>query len=751
VIRHLVATTLVATATGLLVGVSPAGAFELRVTPTPDRSGTVPLEGAVLAGERYIVAVPDAGATRVRFYLDDPGRARNPIKLENNPPWDFAGSAPNGTPLPYDTTRLSDGSHNITAAIEKTGGGTDVITATFAVQNSVPQPPDQVHLAWVGDPSTTFTVAWRTRATINPSTVEYRETGTSEWLTTEGGPRPSGTVGVLRQATVTGLRPSTAYEYRVRGDGDMWSDTFTTRTAPPPGPADFDAVYFADTGLIGRTDGLATGTRQAVDEIAALRPLVALPGGDYAYFDTDKRFGTLERTIDAWFNQVQPIAASTPLMPTYGNHEVLLGEGFLPWSQRFPTPPGFDGQREYSFDIGEVHFVSITAVQETTALSPATVAWIEQDIAAANARGMRWVVPYFHVPPFADGFSHPSNLALRNQLGPLFERLGVKLVLTSHDQSYERTYPLRDMPAANTPTSRAKSCYLPDEGTTWVKTSPAGKLSNKNGNFSLFRTHPQQSYIAVRDDTRHHFTRLRFFSSGSFRVETFGFARDGAPLELVDSFTYSVGGCAPEFVFARDATAMSATRDGLAVTQTLQVDTSDGQSTSFTASDDASWLSIEPSDGQAPGQLTLRVDPQGLAQGAYDATVTVTAPGYAPATHSVKLTVIDPAEPHRLMVSASANRANPVPLAGRAVSGSIYVFVAPESNASRVRFWLDNPPMTGTPRRSENNPPWDFAGGTVATATPFNAASLTPGTHTISALIDLAGGGTERIHASFTR
>jgi hypothetical protein len=184
------------------------------------------------------------------------------------------------------------------------------------------------------------------------------------------------------------------------------------------------------------------------------------------------------------------------------------------------------------------------------------------------------------------------------------------------------------------------------------------------------------------------------------------------------------------------------------VTQTLQLGTTDSQSTSFTATDDAPWLSAEPPDGQAPGQITLRVDPQGLAAGIYNATVTVTAPGYAPARHPVKLNVTDP---HQIMISVSANRANPVPLAGRPVSGSIYVFVAPESGASRVRFWLDNPAMTGTPRQSEGNPPWDFAGGTVTTANPFDASSLSPGTHTISALIDLVGGGTVPIHASFTR
>jgi hypothetical protein len=31
---------------------------------------------------------------------------------------------------------------------------------------------------------------------------------------------------------------------------------------------------------------------------------------------------------DAWFNQVQPIASRSPMMPTYGNHEVSLDETY---------------------------------------------------------------------------------------------------------------------------------------------------------------------------------------------------------------------------------------------------------------------------------------------------------------------------------------------------------------------------------------------------------------------------------------
>jgi hypothetical protein len=67
---------------------------------------------------------------------------------------------------------------------------------------------------------------------------------------------------------------------------------------------------------------------------------------------------------------------------------------------------------------------------------------------------------------------------------------------------------------------------------------------------------------------------------------------------------------------------------------------------------------------------------------------------------------------YSLLVSSSSNRSNPTPLAGKTVSGNIYAFTSPDdSGVLRVRFYLDNPSMSGTPRRTESNAPYDFAGG----------------------------------------
>jgi acid phosphatase type 7 len=518
--------------------------YTLLMSSSSNRSNPAPLASKSVAGKIYVFTTPDIGVDRVRFYLDDPNMSGTPRKVERNAPYDFAGGTVS-TANPFDTTSVSDGSHTITAAVVLTTGGTEVVHATFTVANEsgTPGTPDQVHLAWVGGPSTTLTVVWRTLDAGTPSRVQYRNLSSTAWLEAVGAERASGTTGKLHQVNLTGLKPSTAYEYRVQGDGGTWSEVYSTRTAPPLGPADFDAVYFADTGLVGRKDGLATGTQQVVDEIAAINPLLVLPGGDYAYFNTDKRYGTHENTIDAWFNQVQPIASRSPMMPTYGNHEVSLDETYRPWADRFPTPDGWNNRRSYSFDVGDVHFISVFATSGKNPLGDTQLNWLKQDIAAAKAAGRRWIIPYMHVPAFADGTNHPSNLALRAQLGPIFESNGIKLVLSSHDQAYERTYPLRNIGTTNTPTSTSKSCYEMSNGVTWVKVSSGGKLSNISNGFSPFGTNPPPSWTAHRSNTTHVFARLSVRAAGSIQLDAYGVKGDGTPPTILDSFRYTTGSC----------------------------------------------------------------------------------------------------------------------------------------------------------------------------------------------------------------
>lgn len=111
----------------------PTGSYALSVSTSPDRSAANPLQGSTLTGQVYVFLGPATGITRVRFFLDNPTATGTPTKTEGAAAYDLAGTASNGTALPYNANTLTAGQHSLTAAVDKSAGGTDLVTATFTV------------------------------------------------------------------------------------------------------------------------------------------------------------------------------------------------------------------------------------------------------------------------------------------------------------------------------------------------------------------------------------------------------------------------------------------------------------------------------------------------------------------------------------------------------------------------------------------------------------------------------------------
>ncbi len=106
----------------------------------------------------------------------------------------------------------------------------------------------------------------------------------------------------------------------------------------------------------------------------------------------------------------------------------------------------------YSFDAGDVHFVSLDSYgredANTTKLYDtlgAQAIWVKNDL-AANTK--KWTVVYFHHPPYTKT-SHNSDTetgdlgAMRENFIRILERYGVDLVLCGHSHGYERSYLLK--------------------------------------------------------------------------------------------------------------------------------------------------------------------------------------------------------------------------------------------------------------------------------------------------------------------
>jgi large repetitive protein len=106
---------------------------------------------------------------------------------------------------------------------------------------------------------------------------------------------------------------------------------------------------------------------------------------------------------------------------------------------------------------------------------------------------------------------------------------------------------------------------------------------------------------------------------------------------------------------------------------------------------------------------------------------------------------------YELRLSASPDRAGAVALADSTVSGKVYVFTSPDASVVQVRFFLDDPTMSGTPRLVERGKPFDFNGTNKdGTAKPFDTTTLANGSHTITAAVDLTDGSTQVVNAVFT-
>lgn len=221
-----------------------------------------------------------------------------------------------------------------------------------------------------------------------------------------------------------GLTPDTLYCYSLRGPEGAEFKVGGMRTAPAPGTgAAVSFVAFGDSGHGG-------DDQKAVFEQLKTVPFdLVLVTGDVAYPS-----GALESFEKNFFDIYRPILSSFPVFPAAGNHDYQAKDA-APYREVFALPEnGGDAGRErwYSFDWGDVHFVTL----DTQRMSEAQAEWLDADLAENQ---LPWTVVIAHKSPYASG-SHGSNETFRRLFSPILEFHNVPLVLAGHDHNYERTH-----------------------------------------------------------------------------------------------------------------------------------------------------------------------------------------------------------------------------------------------------------------------------------------------------------------------
>jgi Purple acid Phosphatase, N-terminal domain/Calcineurin-like phosphoesterase len=344
--------------------------------------------------------------------------------------------------------------------------------------------PEQIHLTWGEDATSSVVVSWASPdQAIRPQVrIGRRVIPAQERQYTDG---VNGETVWTYHARAVGLRPGATYVYVVTADNDAnaadpFSATFSTA---PVGRAAFRFTSFGDLATPNPDWALSYGQSAfAVSAVESFQPLFHLLNGDLCYANLNPL--SQPEVWRDFGNNNQTSAAFRPWMPCPGNHEVEFGngpQGLTSYLTRYTVPdnrvPGLAG-RWYCFRIGSVLFVSLDAddvvYQDAAAfvtgpapLTPAAstgneaigpgmsfyirgysggaqTQWLEQTLAAARANpDIDWIIAQMHQCAASSSTGNGSDLGIRAQWLPLFDRYQVDLVLTGHDHDYERSFPCR--------------------------------------------------------------------------------------------------------------------------------------------------------------------------------------------------------------------------------------------------------------------------------------------------------------------
>ncbi len=265
------------------------------------------------------------------------------------------------------------------------------------------------------------------------------------------------------------LAPSTFYYYSVGNNSTSFttpSSHYRFKTNPVPGTEVPTRVWAIGDFGKGNADQVAVkNSYMQFDD--SLNTDVWIWLGDNVYDDgKDQEYQTKLFEL----NGFSDVFNWLPFWPSPGNHDyntVWEESAFLgiPYSNipledhqgpyydlvHVPTEAeagGFPSELElfYSFDYGDVHFLSLNSevfdFAQTSQGIDRMKQWIEQDL-IQNTR--TFTIAYFHQPPYSKG-SHDSDdafelvmKAMRERVVPLLEQYDIDLVVCGHSHVFERS------------------------------------------------------------------------------------------------------------------------------------------------------------------------------------------------------------------------------------------------------------------------------------------------------------------------
>jgi len=337
--------------------------------------------------------------------------------------------------------------------------------------------------------------------------------------------------GTLFAATMTGLTPGARYTYYVTDATGNASTQFTFHAAPAPAPdAAVRIGVLADMGTIELMgwDVAALAIREhAKDPFDAW-----VIAGDLSYATVDPPNNEVQGLWDAWVNQNQPFAATSPFMMTTGNHESTPGtvtnasgtfpQEFAAFATRFAMPANGDANFRYSWAYGPAFFVSFDTEHDFSAASP-QIAWLTATLAAVDRATFPWLFLTMHHPALSsdsdEAGDHTPGGPLSVVLSPLLAKYKVDAVFQGHQHNYERTAAVYAATGEVLSLPDARNVYTNPAGPVYIVAATSGAILDQN------KWIAPTNWSLVRDGDNYGFgmMALNTTADGAQRVLTYTF------------------------------------------------------------------------------------------------------------------------------------------------------------------------------------------------------------------------------------
>lgn len=297
--------------------------------------------------------------------------------------------------------------------------------------------PMMVNMCFGYDGNTSRTFTWQTKSS-NPSFLQYRKAGTSEWTTVETNSRTIShpdTEATIHSVAIHGLTKGN-YEYRCGCEG-RWTDVYPFEVKVPSA-SNNDHIHLIQ---IGDQQGWDEYEYRAWGTIAKLIEKTEpcdfiINVGDISQNGASKAY-----EWRYYYDKAKSFIYKHPHMSTVGNNDLTINdEGTAKTNPiaftYYSTVENSEYVSCYSFNYGYCHFICINSnvFNADNEILLEQIRWLKRDVKKDENKNQIWRILYMHEAPYTQVRS-----SILEPFIDAFVECGIDLVLCGHHHRYTRS------------------------------------------------------------------------------------------------------------------------------------------------------------------------------------------------------------------------------------------------------------------------------------------------------------------------